>query len=417
MRILVVNTADVGGGAERVASGVVEGYRRAGHQVTFVVGHVGGEPGPELLQLPNEQRRNIVARGLQQLSSGLQGPGRQAVAALARMAEPARAIHLALGGEDRDFPGSTLLTQLARSADVVHLHNLHGRYLDLRVLPAVSRICPLVLTLHDLWPITGHCAQPVECGRWRQGCGACPDLHRHPSIHRDGSAANHRFKAAVWQSCRMHVTAPSMWVLDMARQSILAPDALAFSHVPHGVDTDVFHARQRPPRSRALRVVWDGTRSRSYRNLALAQETLSLLASRHPDMELSVLGPDAPQLPKEARVRLLGRQNPDGVAAALRGADVYLHLSTADASSLACLEALACGTAVVATSVGGITELLAGRQGATLVGVGDTAAAVASAVERAFLTNPPTEAVLSFADTVRNYLAVLSRAAGGTRAA
>ena len=47
----------------------------------------------------------------------------------------------------------------AYQPDVVHLHNLHGYYLHLPTLfTFLSKTdIPVVWTLHDCWPYTGHC--------------------------------------------------------------------------------------------------------------------------------------------------------------------------------------------------------------------------------------------------------------------
>ena len=73
-----------------------------------------------------------------------------------------------------------LIRQLdAYKPDLVHLHNLHGYYLNLPMLFAWLRKhdLPVVWTLHDCWAYTGHCAyytmargaEPVDGRRRRAG--------------------------------------------------------------------------------------------------------------------------------------------------------------------------------------------------------------------------------------------------------
>jgi hypothetical protein len=75
-----------------------------------------------------------------------------------------------------DDPGTWELLRRVRAdpPDVIHAHNLRGGYFDLRALPELSRVAPLVLTMHDMWLITSHVAHSFECERWRTGCGECP---------------------------------------------------------------------------------------------------------------------------------------------------------------------------------------------------------------------------------------------------
>ena len=75
-----------------------------------------------------------------------------------------------------------------RAANVVHVH-AHINYL---ALPAMVRRKPVALTLHDMWPFTGHCGYSYGCERWKTGCGSCPHLDvaagRSPRRHRRGMA-------------------------------------------------------------------------------------------------------------------------------------------------------------------------------------------------------------------------------------
>ncbi len=64
----------------------------------------------------------------------------------------------------------------------------------------------MVLTLHDPWPLTGHCAYFLDCERWRTGCGSCPHLDTPPAMRRDNTHLNwtrkKRIYPAVPSSCQ-----------------------------------------------------------------------------------------------------------------------------------------------------------------------------------------------------------------------
>src|SRR4051794_6328025 len=75
-----------------------------------------------------------------------------------------------------------------RDADVVQLYNTHGGYFSHRLLPTLAARAPVVWRLSDMWALTGHCAYAGPCERWREGCGACPDLAAYPPLPRDTTA-------------------------------------------------------------------------------------------------------------------------------------------------------------------------------------------------------------------------------------
>ena len=77
-------------------------------------------------------------------------------------------------------------------------HVLH----DLRQLAPLSHRLPVAMTLHDEWTFTGHCAYALHGDRWRDGCGSCPDLGVYPAIPRDGTRANLRAKASIYERSR-----------------------------------------------------------------------------------------------------------------------------------------------------------------------------------------------------------------------
>jgi glycosyltransferase involved in cell wall biosynthesis len=112
--------------------------------------------------------------------------------------------------------------------------------------------------------------------------------------------------------------------------------------------------------------------------------------ARVPGVALHVLGdgPERPALEREAarlgvsdRVRFLGAGTRDDVLTLFRGADAVLVTSAWENLPHTVLEALAVGTPVVATAVGGIPEVVVDGVNGLLVPPHDIAA-IAAAVER-----------------------------------
>jgi len=125
-----------------------------------------------------------------------------------------------------------------------------------------------------------------------------------------------------------------------------------------------------------------------------------------PGMRLTIVG-DGPEeghlraLAAESgvtdRVRFLGRLPQQALPDLYRAADVLLLLSTSEGWANVLLEAMACGTPVVATAVGGTPEVVATPTAGELV-TERTPAAVAAAISRLIARSPDRALVRAYAE-------------------
>jgi glycosyltransferase involved in cell wall biosynthesis len=124
-------------------------------------------------------------------------------------------------------------------AEVVHLQLIQPSLFALWIVPILSALKPLVWTIHDPWLLTGHCIHPAECGRWKHGCGRCPDLRRLFEIRRDRTAANWRYKARILRRARAVYIVSSTWMHQMVTSSpFLRGRPLV--RIPFGLDLDLY---------------------------------------------------------------------------------------------------------------------------------------------------------------------------------
>jgi glycosyltransferase involved in cell wall biosynthesis len=388
-----VSTFDTIGGAEKVAWNLFQTYRARGHGSWLAVGHKLGND-PNVLLVPNHERRGRWSRFWWDVHSGIQSQGAQVWGAswlggLRRvLAEPAKALDRYRGIEDFRFPGTWQLLKLTRQRpDIVHCHNLHGRYFDLRALPWLSQQVPVVLTLHDAWLLSGHCAHAFDCERWKTGCGNCPDLTLDPAIRRDATAYNWRRKRAIFNNSRLYIATPSRWLMRKVEQSMLMTAVVEARVIPNGVDLSVFHPAEQEAARAALGIRQDAIvvlftanamRRNIWKDYRTVRDAVALTVERMKgqDVLFLALGEDAlPERIGPAEVRVVPYQtDPAAVARYYQAADVYVHAARADTFPNTVLEALACGTPVVATAVGGIPEQVEDARTGFLVPAGDAQA-------------------------------------------
>ena len=401
----------MGGGAERVSLQLHQAGLDRGIDSHLAVGFRFGDT-PHTAEIPNDANRSWWARNVLRAVPALPPPpatlSPEAVAlrrGLKAIAEPGRALRRAEGLEDFDYPGTmAVLAPEGVVPDVVHLHNLHGGYFDLRCLPEISSHVPVVATLHDTWLLSGHCAYPLECERWRTGCGECPHLDTYPAVARDSTEQNWQRKRDLLSRSRLHVVGPSRWVLDRAADSIVAAGAVQMRHIPNGVDQRVFTPGDKQAARRELGLPTEplmlvfsaAGRTSAYKDVGTIAASLSAiveLVAPRPVLLVS-LGAwiEDDRTPGAEVLSVPFTPDPRVVARYLQAADLAIHAARAETLGLVILEAQSCGLPVVATAVGGIPETIADGVTGLLVPPEDPAA-LARAAGELLLDAPRREAM------------------------
>lgn len=361
-------------------------FRAKGLDAWMAVGDDNGER-DHIRVIPNKAARSTYSRFVLGWEQRLREIGNRrdpwpiARRVLRVMAEPQRRWKMSRGFEDFDHPGTWKLLDLAGDRPgVVHGHILHGSYFDLRVLPWLSRQIPTVITMHDAWLLSGHCAHSFDCEKWMSGCGSCPDLASYPGVPRDATAENWKRKRDIFRQSSLYVVTPCEWLMDKVRQSVFAPAIRMARVIPNGVDVRIFRPGSKSEARRTLDLPQEalifcfaanGIKRNSFKDWQTLKRTLEKLGTTTKGTRLIFLaiGEDGPaEQVGNAEIRFVPFTHDRGrMAQYYQAADVYVHAALADTFPNVILEAMACGLPVVATDVGGIKEIIQHERSGLLV--------------------------------------------------
>ena len=248
--------------------------------------------------------------------------------------------------------------------DIIHLHNIHGHYLNMEVLFRFLAGAgkPVVWTLHDCWAFTGHCAyfDAAGCNKWKTGCHHCPQRRAYPdSWIFDRSRNNWAKKKNLFGSVScLHLVTPSQWLADLTRDSFLSHVSVSVIH--NGIDLSVF-----TPTAGTLRQQYAPQGQKIVLGVAMGWEErkglrdLLELGHRLGDgFRVVLIGLRDDQIASlpEGVLGITRTNSPQQLAQYYSAADVYVNPTYEDNFPTTNLEALACGTPVVTYDTGGSPE-------------------------------------------------------------
>lgn len=355
MNILQINTHDVAGGAARVMLRLHQGLERSGHESRLLV-----------------RKRTTTSTYACSVADVIGEKRTLRNRLLTQLGVRADAW---FGMPNLYFSTKRILkTDILQLAEVLHLHNLHGRYFNYHLLPMFSACKPIVWTLHDMWAFTGHCAYSYDCERWRTGCFTCPLLEgsgrglvEPKPTWVDRTRQVWHTKRRLYQKTALHIVTPSQWLCDLAKESILG-EALSIQCISNGIDLDVFRPLDQamardvlgiPLDSKVLLFVAARVTTKR-KGLSYLLDALEGIEDTESIVLLSIGAGDVSMGPL-ARFccRNLGPLFDERLLSLVySAADLFVFPTLADNQPLVLLEAMACGTPIVSFDVGGVPEMV-----------------------------------------------------------
>lgn len=336
MNILQISTLDKKGGAAKVSYSLKKELEKRGHTTSMFVG-----------RKYSDEKNIKLLNDINSFSGKIR-----------------RKLAYWLANDIDVFSSDHILkTEEFKKADIVHCHNLHSNYFNLGTLEKISKLKPVIWTLHDMWPLTAHCAHSFDGPLKNNGFFTCPSLEIYPPIAWHNEKYLEYKKAGIYKKSDFHIVTPSNWLAEKTKESVLNNKPL--SVIYNGIDTSVFkpydkeESRQElklPQNKRIILIVAKRGQSNPWKGGNYAQEAIKALKNS-PGAFFVDLGGDTNKTSENVKtVSFVANQ--ELLAKYYSAADILLYPSIADNCPLVILEAMACGLPAVSFRTGGIPELI-----------------------------------------------------------
>lgn len=330
MNILQIGTIDNRGGAARISYGLKEKLQQLGHLCNmFVSKKYSNDPNVHVIKTPIYKK-----------------------------------IFCRLLGTDIDFweTDFILKTEEFKKADVVHCHNLHGYYFNLKTLQKISQQKPLIWTLHDMWAITPYCHHTFA-DLSEEGFFPCSGLETYPKLAWHNRPYLCRKKMKIYNNSKLQIVTPSNWLKKKVEKSILAKHPITL--IQNGVDTQIFHKHnqakarkdlQLPVGKKIIMFLADGGKINPWKDWGSMEKIIAHYKKNKNILFLCIGGN---KNINNSNVRELKYVLDDHLLSKFYSAsDLFILSSKAENSPLTILEAMACGTPIVSFNLGGINEMI-----------------------------------------------------------
>jgi glycosyltransferase involved in cell wall biosynthesis len=255
------------------------------------------------------------------------------------------------------------------NVDIIHLHWIND-FIPYSTFFNRLSAKKFVWTLHDMNPITGGCHYSDGCVKFESNCLSCPQLKNTVDENYSNTVLEKKIEAlSCLRDDQLIITAPSNWLINLSKKSkitkrfrhevILNP---SFDDIK--IPDSIASLRQNlnlPLNKKIVLFAADNLKA-PRKGIDFLFQALRLVRQRD-DILLLGIGHKTSS-PEDLHVTYTGSiSNSKMLAKYYYASDCFITPTLADNSPLVVIESLSCGTPVLASNVGGLTDLVNSTNG------------------------------------------------------
>lgn len=245
-----------------------------------------------------------------------------------------------------------------KSADIIHLHLIHNfSNFSIFSLPFISKLKPVVWTLHDPWAYTGGCEHSFDCNKWQNGCSVpCPHPRATSLFQKSAPNLHWKIKKYLYSKSTITLVVSSDWMLERVKKSPLMKNFDCIK-IPFGIDLKQFKLLEKskaksklgiPTNHKVIAFRDSGLKKDKFKGLRWLKDALEMYEVKEPTTLLIFeKGDDFKFLENKFNVICLGWIDGDELVTALSAADIFIMPSIQESFGLMAVESMACGTPVI----------------------------------------------------------------------
>jgi glycosyltransferase involved in cell wall biosynthesis len=248
--------------------------------------------------------------------------------------------------------------------DIVHLHWINGGMMRIEDISKIN--IPIVWTLHDNWLFTGGCHIMWKCEEYKNDCGCCPVLESNKEKDLSRKVF-YRKKNEFTKIENMFIVSVSNWLNNCSKNSTLLKEK---KHIilPNPIDTKIYKLFDKVksrelwnlPKDRKL-VLFGANSATSDINKGFKPLSEAIDKFQRNDIELVIFGSSQPKESQDFgfKTHYLGHLYDDVSLVTLYNAvDVMVVPSLQEAFGQTASESMSCGTPVVAFKATGLMDIV-----------------------------------------------------------